>query len=339
MTVFAAASLKDSFTEIGRRYEKSHEGVRLSLNFAGSQTLAAQIVHGAPADIFASASIKNLMDSKPDTASIRTFAHNRLTLVFRKGYAGGKRVKDLSSVPKLVLADPSVPAGRYAEELLNSAAKLFGRAWRTSVERRIVSRELDVRSVLTKVRLGEADGGIVYVSDAISAKGLVQAASIPASINPPVKYPIGLTASSTNKDAAKGFLKFIFTPEAQTILERNGFISPIRPVTKIEIVRGAKTRNVVVPFPPSLHLVSIEVLGHDDKPESARGVSVASAIGSHKGTVKFIAADDYAQTFPAKDLISGRAVLVRENDGNYQVVVKGHPPKAWVRWIRRIELK
>lgn len=230
INVFAAASLKDAFSMMGHQFESSHPGTRVNFNFAGSQTLAAQIKQGAPADVFASAAMKNLLDVPTEKGSVRVFAHNRLIIVLPKKETSIKTVKDISTARRVILADVSVPAGKYAEQFLTTAAKGFGKAWLASVRSHIVSRELDVRAVLTKVRLGEANVGIVYVSDAFSAAKEVRTITIPDELNQLAKYPAAVLAGAGNKIGARQFVEFLLTKPAQTTLEANGFITPPKAV-------------------------------------------------------------------------------------------------------------
>jgi molybdate transport system substrate-binding protein len=339
VSVFAAASLKDAFTNIARKFEATHKGSRVALTLAGSQTLSTQISQGAPADVFASASLKDLQLANPDPKSIRIFAFNHLTIVARLGLDGIRTSKDLVKVPRLVIADESVPAGHYAGEFLAKAAKVYGDGWLGSVQSHIVSRELDVRAVLAKVRLGEADAGIVYASDAVSANGQVRVVPIPESQNVLAKYPVGLIPNSANAEGGKEFTKFLFEPSAQIELNRQGFVSPITAPHKIVLFVNATEKLLPVPFPKGLPIVSLKVIGPGGKGEIVQGVPLAAALGSLGETVTFVAADDYAKSFKSTDLGSDKAVLVREADGNYQVVVAGFKPNWWVKWIRRIEIK
>ena len=222
INVFAAASLKDAFTTIGKMYETKHPGVEVQFNFAGSQTLAAQINAGAPADVFASAAAKNLEEVQH--GPVKVFAQNRLTIIVRKGFTGLSKASDLTSAEKLVLADTSVPAGHYAEEFFAKASRQFGSPWLKEVRDHIVSREQDVRAVLAKVRLGEADAGIVYVSDAASAKGEVVSVPIPTALNVIAKYPVATVNDASNPSGAKEFVQFLLSAAAQKVLKANGFI-------------------------------------------------------------------------------------------------------------------
>ncbi len=227
INVFAAASLKDAFTSIARTFERSHKGVKVKLSFAGSQTLAAQIKNGAPADVFASADMKSMFDAGK-TSSVQVFARNSLTIIIRKDLHGVTLLRDLSRVGKIVVADQKVPAGKYTAILLAEAGERYGSSWLGQVKGRIVSRELDVRTVLARVRLGEADAGIVYVTDARSAGRAVQAVSIPSDLNVSASYPAAIPQGAPNPVGAASFLKYLHGEAAQRILRSQGFLAPLR---------------------------------------------------------------------------------------------------------------
>ncbi|MES1228224.1 MAG: molybdate ABC transporter substrate-binding protein, partial [Armatimonadota bacterium] len=197
INVFAAASLKESFTTIAAKYEKAHPNTKVQLNFAGSQLLAAQIGNGAPADVFASADQRNLDKVAYDKASMRVFATNHLTIVYRSDFRL-KNIKDLSKVRRLVVADPGVPVGRYASTFLLKAAADYGEGWYEQVNANIVSKEQDVKAVLAKVQLGEADAGIVYTTDAKAAHGKVGTLAIPGRLNIVAEYPVAIPSTASN---------------------------------------------------------------------------------------------------------------------------------------------
>ncbi|HEY0868039.1 MAG TPA: molybdate ABC transporter substrate-binding protein [Fimbriimonas sp.] len=228
LSVFAAASLKEAFTSIAKDYEAAHRGSKVRLNFAGSQTLAAQINHGAPADVFASAAARNLAQVAYDRSSCRVFARNRLAIGLRKGLRGVSSFKDLAQVRNIVVADPAVPVGGHTATFLTKAAKEHGAGWLRSVRSHVVSQEADVKAVLAKVRLGEADAGIVYISDVRSARGAVDMLPIPDRLNVLAQYPVAIPASSTNRDEALRFIRFLLGPGSQSRLRKAGLLSPDR---------------------------------------------------------------------------------------------------------------
>jgi len=221
--VYAAASLREAVTGLAKTFEASHPGVSVRLTIAGSQTLAAQIANGAPADVFASASAKNLQGLAYDPKSRKVFATNRLVVA-----SYGKRVdfKGLAAVERLVLAAPSVPAGSYARKALGAAAKKYGQPWLTRIEGHIVSEENDVRAVLAKVKLGEAEAGIVYASDALSAgKGLF-ATPLPKLFQPRIEYPAVVLDAAPSPRLAREFIALLLSAKGRQALLKQGFGPP-----------------------------------------------------------------------------------------------------------------
>ena len=230
LIIFAASSLTDAFQEIGKAYESTNPEMKISLSFAGSQVLRTQIEQGAVTDIFASADRKNMdllvQDNLVAMNSYQVFATNRLIVILPPGNpAEVKTLHDLAnSGLKLILADPSVPAGNYARQILAniSADPVYGSSFSTAVLANVVSNETDVRQVVTKVELGEADAGIVYVSDAFSDPNLVTI-SIPEKFNIIAQYPIAILTNSPNPDQASEIIEFIMSPDGQAIMEKWGF--------------------------------------------------------------------------------------------------------------------
>jgi molybdenum ABC transporter molybdate-binding protein len=235
LTVLAAASLTESFTELGKAFEAQNPNVTVTFSFAGSQQLAQQLAEGAPADVFASAS-KKYMDATIEAKRInkedsQVFARNRLVVIYPKDNpAGLKELKDLAkSGLKLVLADKSVPVGQYSLDFLDKAIADpgFDPAFKDSVLKNVVSYEDNVKSVLTKVSLGEGDAGIVYVTDITAdAADKVGRLDIPDALNTIATYPIAPIADSKNADLAKAFVALVLSPEGQQILGKYGFIAP-----------------------------------------------------------------------------------------------------------------
>ena len=237
LVVFAAASLHDAFTHAGEEFRLRNHGVSLTFNFAGSQQLAEQLVQGAPADIFASADMKqmNAARVRMDTASVRTFARNRLVLAVPN--VPGRIVRTLSGLRdkgiKIVLADGSVPAGAYAIEFLSRCQESgeFGSGFREAVLANVVSYEENVKAVLTKIMLDEADAGVVYVSDVAGAAGRSAATiEIPDRMNVTASYPIGRTLDSRSAVQAERFIAFILSDAGQRLLVLSGFTGVTAPV-------------------------------------------------------------------------------------------------------------
>lgn len=233
LTVFAAASLTDAFTEIGKDFEALHPGVTVSFNFGGSQNLRTQIEQGAPADLFASANAKEmdaLVTAKQVTVNTaKIFLTNELIVILPKeNPAGIQSLEDLAQAGlKLVLAAEEVPAGRYARQVLENLSSLYGADYKDRVLANVVSNEDNIRQALTKVQLGEADASIVYVSDAVAMPDLLKI-EIPAESNVLAEYPIAPLANTKNSDLAQAFIDYVLSPDGQAILEEWGFTSVVR---------------------------------------------------------------------------------------------------------------
>lgn len=230
LTVFAAVSLTDAFTEMARTFEKSNPGVEITLHFAGSQQLAQQIHHGAPVDVFASANQIQMniavSSGRIESTSPVPFAHNQLSAVIpADNPALLSTIEDLAR-PGLVivLADEAVPIGQYSKDFLDKASHTLDASYRDDVLANVASYEQNVRAVLTKVALGEADAGIVYASDLVGSSSVIPV-EIPPSYNPETTYPIASLSDTDHPVAAMGFIHFVRSIEGQRILSRHGFIS------------------------------------------------------------------------------------------------------------------
>jgi molybdate transport system substrate-binding protein len=226
LNVFAAASLKDSFGQVAREFQSSHPGIIVRLNFAGSQQLASQIDQGAPADVFASASPKDLERVEFDAATRRDFASNRLVIVAPTSGQTIRNLQALETAQRIVLAAPQVPAGGYARTTFELAAKRLGQPWLSNVRAHVVSEELDVRAVLAKVVLGEADAGVVYASDAVSAGAKVKVTLIEGRYQPKIRYPIAAIKGSHAPALAREFIQFVLGPTGRKDLKAQGFSAP-----------------------------------------------------------------------------------------------------------------
>jgi molybdate transport system substrate-binding protein len=216
--VFAAASLTAAFTELGRTYTAADGGTRVTFNFAGSQALATQLRQGAPADVFASADLTNMDKVKDLVGSPKSFAGNRLQIVVEKGNPKGIRnLADLAGPDvKLVLAAAEVPAGRYARQVLD----------RAGLRVRPVSEEDNVKAVVTKVSLGEADAGIVYVTDVAAGGDRIEGIDIPRDQNLTATYPIATVKAGTAQDKAQAFLDLVLSDQGRQVLAGYGFLPP-----------------------------------------------------------------------------------------------------------------
>ncbi|MDC7340350.1 molybdate ABC transporter substrate-binding protein [Streptomyces lydicus] len=218
LTVLAASSLTDVFKKAGAVYEKEHQGTKVHFSFAGSQELAAQVKQGAPADALVTADTKTMDGLKADAGTPTVIAKNRL--VIATGEGNPKKIsglKDLAdSKLKVVLAASEVPVGRYGKQVLDAQ----------KIKVKPVSQEPNVRAVLSKVELGEADAGLVYRTDAATAPKKVDAVDIPDAQNAVASYPAATLKTSKNAAAAAAFVKWLSTPEAQKILQGAGFQKP-----------------------------------------------------------------------------------------------------------------
>lgn len=233
LTVYAAASLSDAFTEMGAAFEAAHPNVILRFNFGGSQNLRTQIEQGAPADIFASANRKEMhaliLQSLIADGVSQIFLTNQLAVILPQNNPGNiVSLEDLGKPGiKLVLAAEEVPAGKYARQVLENLNAQFGGDFSARALANLVSNEDNIRQALAKVQLGEADASIVYVSDAMIAPEL-KVIEIPAGFNITAEYPIAPLANSTNAESAQAFIDFVLSHEGQAILERWGF-TPVNP--------------------------------------------------------------------------------------------------------------
>lgn len=226
--VFAAASLTDAFTEIGKSFEAANPGTTVGFNFSGSQALRTQIEEGAPADVFASANKKEMdaliADALINQDAPQQFLTNQLVIILpANNTAGLEKPEDLARPGiKLVLAAEEVPVGKYARQVFDNMNRGFGTDFKDKVFANVVSNEDNVRQVVAKVQLGEADAGIVYTSDAVAAPDL-KTIEIPASMNVIAAYPIAPLARSKNSDLARSFIAYVLSADGQAILQKWGF--------------------------------------------------------------------------------------------------------------------
>ncbi len=233
LTVYAAASLTEAFTELGQAFEIAHPGVTVAFNFSGSQNLRTQIEQGAPADVFASANMKEMEtlieQNTIEPGTPRVFLANRLIVILPKDNPAGIRTLEELGKPglKLVLAAEEVPAGRYARQVLENLNALYGAGYRDRVLANVVSNEDNIRQAVTKVQLGEADVSIVYVSDVVAVPEL-QRIEIPADVNVIAEYPIAPLARSANRDLADEFVDYVLSADGQATLKKWGF-TPVAP--------------------------------------------------------------------------------------------------------------
>lgn len=232
LTVLAAASLTEPFTEMGKTFESAHPGVTVEFSFAGSQALAQQLSQGAAADVFASASASNMTDSvkanRVSQDAVKTFAMNKLVVIYPSDNpAKIAALTDLAKPGvKVDLASKDVPVGKYAITFLENASKdaAYGSTFKDDVLKNVVSYEDNVKAVLTKVSLGEADAGIVYISD-ISGDyaNKVGKLYIPDTVNAIASYPIAPISDSKNAELAQAFVDMVLSSKGQDVLAKYNF--------------------------------------------------------------------------------------------------------------------
>ena len=233
IVIFAAASLTEAFNAAGPAFSKK-TGIAVTFNYGGSDTLATQIKQSAPADVFASANLaqmKVVSDAGLVAGSPKTFAKNRLVLISPKGAAMKfASPADLAKTgAKVVLAAATVPVGGYAR---TTFGKLNGTAgypadYQATVEKNVVSNELDVKAVVTKIALGEADAGVVYSTDVTSTVApKLDVVPFPAAVAPDIEYPLAALKNAPNPRGAQAFVDYVISPEGQAFLKARGFISP-----------------------------------------------------------------------------------------------------------------
>jgi molybdate transport system substrate-binding protein len=220
INVFAAASLTEAFNKLGRQFEAAHPGVKVVFNFNASSTLATQINQGAPADVFASASTKNMdqVVTKGAATGPKNFASNTMEIaVPPKNPAKITQLSDLARPGvKLALCQRAVPCGVTADKVFTNAK------FRPTV----VTQEADVKGVLTKVILGEVDAGVVYVTDVQAAGAKVTGIVIPKALNASTTYPIATLTKAANKATAKAFTDYVLSADGATVLTAAGFAKP-----------------------------------------------------------------------------------------------------------------
>jgi molybdate transport system substrate-binding protein len=228
VTVFAAASLKEAFDAAAPAFTKA-TGYPVRFSYGGSDTLVAQLLQGAPADVFASAN-QQQMQRAIDGGIVpltRVFAHNHLVVIVPANDTAVATVADLGKKGiKVVLAAPSVPVGNYARQTFTNLNKdpAFGADFAARVQGNVVSEETDVKAVATKISLAEGDAGVVYATDvtpAIATK--VHVLRFPAGAAPAATYPIAVPKNAPNVEGGRAFLEFITSPVGIAFLRARGF--------------------------------------------------------------------------------------------------------------------
>lgn len=231
LTVFAAASLTDAFTELGKAFDAT-SGNKTTFSFAGSQALRTQLENGAKADVYASANDAQYtpLVTKGIVAAGQPFVRNKLTLIAPKDNPALQTLKDLTKPGlKLVIADKTVPVGDYTRRMLAAIDKsgTYGKDFAARTLKNVVSEETNVRQVALKVQLGEADAAVVYATDVTpTLRPLVRVVALPTRFNQNASYPIGVLKASVSPDAAQAFVSYVQSAAGQQILKKWGFLSP-----------------------------------------------------------------------------------------------------------------
>ena len=222
VTVFAAASLTEAFRTIGKDFEAAHPGTKVDFNFAGSSTLARQIVEGAPADVFASADDENMRKvvDAGDVAGVpQSFVHNRLAIIVPRGQPEARQ-------------EPSRPSAPRHDHLARGARRCRSAATPRRPSRKAntpvpdASREADVKAVVTRVSMGEADAGVVYVTDVAAGGEKIEAVPIEEAQNVVASYPIATLKGAPNAAGARDFIAYVLSPPGQRVLTHSGFLAP-----------------------------------------------------------------------------------------------------------------
>jgi molybdate transport system substrate-binding protein len=234
LTVFAAASLTDAFHAIGPAFERAYPGTHVTFDFGASSLLRTQIEQGAPADVFASAD-RSQMEPLARAAKVRSvmpFARNRLVVIVPAANPGHvRRLEDLArSGLRLVITAEQVPIGHYTRLALAkmSAPAGIGASFQQRMLANVVSQEPNVRGLVAKVELGEADAAIVYASDAMAAGAKVKVIPIPERFNEVAVYPVAVVEGSSHPAEAGSFIQYLRSRPAQALLQQHGF-QPVGP--------------------------------------------------------------------------------------------------------------
>jgi molybdate transport system substrate-binding protein len=227
LTVFAATSLTDAFTALQAAFNQSQPQVQVSFQFAGTQSLRTQLEHGARADVFASADAQQMvaLSSQLRADAPLVFARNALVLVVSKKRP--TKVRDFASLDQatsIILGAPGVPIGEYSKQVLAKADAVLGAQFRARVAAKVVSHELNVRQILAKVALGEAEVGIVYRSDTVASANDVTVIGIPDQFNVVAEYPLVVLKNTRNEKAARAFVGLILSQSGQSTLRGFGFL-------------------------------------------------------------------------------------------------------------------
>jgi len=229
MKIFAPSSLTDAARELAANFEASHPGVKVAIEFGHSPTQRLQFTEGATGDVFMTASQKDMTDAIADKSvaegAARVFASNKLVIILSpKNAPNLGKLEDLSSAGvKLLVGNTDIPVGMMTMQALDKMDKQIGAGFKQQVIANIVSNEAGVKPIVSKTKLDEADAGIVYISDTISAPDL-KTISIPDELNMVSKLNIAPLANSTHADLAAAFCDYVVSAEGQAVLQKWGFL-------------------------------------------------------------------------------------------------------------------
>lgn len=361
LNVFAAASLADAFGEIGATFSAAHPGTEVVFNFAGSNQLATQIGEGAPVDLFASANSTQMIaaidSGRIISGTQRTFARNRLVVVTPgDNPAGLTTLQDLATPGvKVVFAAAEVPVGQYTQTFLDKAEEsgALGAGYKDAVVANIVSYEANVRAVLTKVTLGEADAGVVYTSDVGAAADEVTQIAIPDELNTIAAYPIAPLADSAHPAVAQQFVDYVLAPEGQQVLARYGFIPTTGDATGVAPGAVPVAVSGLVDTPTTfsaddlraLEQATIKATDRDGVEQEYTGVllsTLLTAVGVQPDATAlvFTGGDGYSQEVTLDELNADPDAIVVIDEGDaLRNIIPTMMPRYWVKGLVTIEAK
>lgn len=362
LTVFAAASLTDAFNEIAEGFGAAYPGSTISYNFAGSQQLAQQLGQGAPADVFASANRPQMEVAieaeRVVSGTQHTFVRNRLVVIVPSDNPGGvTTLQDLAKPDlKIVLAAPEVPVGGYSLQFLEkaSASPDFTETFSETVIANVVSYEENVRAVLSKVQLGEADAGIVYTSDVTpDAAAEVTAIEIPDELNVIASYPIAPIADAANPDLAQAFIDYVSGEEGQMVLAKYGFIPTIGTATGAApgatplVVGGLVMTPTTFTTEELAAMSQVEAKATDREgvEQTYTGIPLAALLAQvglqpEATTITFTGGDGYTIDVPLADLQADPdAIIAIDENNSLRNIIPTQPPRTWVKGLVQIDAK
>ncbi|XSG76519.1 molybdate ABC transporter substrate-binding protein [Herpetosiphon llansteffanensis] len=354
INVFAAASLTGAFTDIGNEFQKNHPGTKINFNFAGSDQLATQMIQGAPADVFASANSKQMQVAVDagviNDATRLPFARNRLIVIYPHDNPGQiQSLQDLAKPNlKLVLASASVPVGNYALDFLAKASALpeYGTSYSPTVLLNVVSYESNVKAVLSKISLGEADAGIVYSTDATSINdGSIGSLAIPDGLNTIATYPIATTQNSANPSLAQAFVDFVLAAEGQQILAHYGFIT-VSDVSASATDQLLIEGNLTTPLTLTAEsLKTYELQQVEFAEERFRGLGIGQLLiqiqpKADAKTFTFIGSDGNQSVVPIADLTADpRAIIALDRDGSFTSIIPSNTSASQIKNLVKITVE